>query len=66
MSSPLEGLTVSPAGSAPLIAAMCDEINLTKTINDIVKWDTKQCRTSPGTLIKGLVRRKSKHHQRLQ
>lgn len=30
MDSPFDGLTVCPAGSAPLIAAMCDELNLSE------------------------------------
>lgn len=50
-----EDIVITPSGSAPLIARMCDEINLTGIIDRLVTWDEKQCRTSPGTLIKGLV-----------
>ncbi len=55
MSSPIDGLIISHVGSAPLIANFCDELELSDIIDRIVRWDPKQCRTSPGTLIKGLV-----------
>ena len=55
MSTPIDGLIISPVGSAPLIANLCDELDLSGIVDRIVRWDPKQCRTSPGTLIKGLV-----------
>lgn len=43
------------AGAAPVVAAMCREINLRGIVDSMVKWDSKQCRLSPGTLIEALV-----------
>jgi transposase len=48
-------LKVLEAGSAPLIAAMCDEIKLAETINQMVTWDDKQCKLSPGTRIEAII-----------
>ena len=55
MSTPIDGLIISPVGSAPLIANLCDELDLSGIVDRIVRWDSKQRQTSHGTLIKGLV-----------
>lgn len=38
MNSAFDGFTVHPVGSAPLIAAICDETNLPEIVDNIVKW----------------------------
>ncbi len=43
------------AGAAPQIAARCDEIKLADTINQLVMWDDKQCKLSPGTRIEAII-----------
>ncbi|UXC23419.1 IS1634 family transposase [Weizmannia sp. FSL K6-0777] len=42
-------------GPSQLLSKLCDEIELEKTINDLVKWDSVRCHISPGTRIKALV-----------
>lgn len=42
-------------GPSQLLSKLCDEIELEKTINDLVKWDSVRCHLSPGTRIKALV-----------
>lgn len=55
MRSLIPKLKVMEAGSAPLIAGMCDEIKLAETINQMVVWDDKQCKLSPGTRIEAII-----------
>lgn len=55
MNSFIDQIIMAPAGSAPLISKLCDELDLSGIVNRTVTWDPKQCRTAPGTLIKGLV-----------
>lgn len=42
-------------GPAPLIAAMCDAVDLVGVIDRLTEWDPGQCRLSPGTRIKALI-----------
>lgn len=42
-------------GAAPLIAAMCRTVGLTKTINEMLHWDPSQCRLSPGSRIEAII-----------
>jgi transposase len=42
-------------GPSQLLSKLCDEIELEKTSNDLVKWDSVRCHLSPGTRIKALV-----------
>ncbi|RCS34369.1 IS1634 family transposase [Heyndrickxia coagulans] len=42
-------------GPSQLLSKLCDEIELEKTINNLVKWDSVRCHISPGTRIKALV-----------
>ncbi len=43
------------SGPAAFIAALYDELSIGQTIDEMVSWDPKQCRLSPGTRIKALV-----------
>jgi len=42
-------------GAANLMAHLCSELRITRTINSMVTWDAKQWNVSPGTLITALV-----------
>jgi transposase len=44
-----------PAGSAPLIARYCREINIAGIINDMVQWDPQQWTITPGDLAVTLI-----------
>ncbi len=55
MRSLIPKVNILSAGAAPLVAAFCREIKLRDTIDDMVTWDPKQCRLSPGTLLEALV-----------
>lgn len=55
MKSLIPQLEILDAGAGPLVAAMCQEIGLREIVDNMVKWDRKQCRLSPGTLIEALV-----------
>lgn len=55
MQSLIPDFKVLEGGSAPLIAAMCDEIRLSEILDQLITWDEKQCRLSPGLRIKALV-----------
>ena len=55
MQSLIPNIKILEAGAAPLIAAMCDEIKLAETINQLVTWDDKQCKLSPGTRIEAII-----------
>lgn len=55
MKSLIHEMKVLQAGSAPLVAGLCQEIKLSEIVNSMVRWDPKQCRLSPGTLIQALV-----------
>ena len=43
------------SGPAAFIAALYDELGIGRTIDEMVSWDQRQCRLSPGTRIKALV-----------
>jgi transposase len=51
----MEQYDIKEAGPAPLVGAMCDTIKLTEIADANVFWDEKQCKLSPGTLLKALV-----------
>ena len=51
----MEHYDIKEAGPAPLINAMCDAIQLTEIVNANTFWDEKQCKLSPGILLKALV-----------
>jgi transposase len=42
-------IDVRDTGPAPLIAALGRELGIVKAVNEIVKWDEKQCFIDPGT-----------------
>ena len=42
-------------GAANLMAHLCSELQITRTINNMVTWDAKQWNVSPGTLITALA-----------
>lgn len=42
-------------GPAPLIQAICREIDLTPTLDHLLAWDEGQCKLSPGTRIGALI-----------
>jgi transposase len=43
------------AGSTSLISAMCDQIGLVETINELLEWDPLRCKLSPGEHVKALL-----------
>ncbi len=55
MQSLIPKFKIMNAGAAPLVAAFCREIKLRDIIDEMVTWDPKQCRLSPGALIEALV-----------
>lgn len=55
MKSLILNIKVLDARSAPLVAALCDEIKVAEIINQLVTWDDKQCMLSPGTRIEALI-----------
>jgi len=55
MKSLIPKFKILNAGAAPLVAAFCREIKLRDIIDEMVTWDPKQCRLSPGTLIEALI-----------
>jgi len=42
-------------GAANLMAHLCSELQIARTINNMVTWDEKQWNVSPGTLVTALV-----------
>ena len=42
-------------GAANLMAHLCSELQITRTINNLVTWDPKHWNVSPGTLVTALV-----------
>ncbi|NLL57375.1 MAG: DUF4277 domain-containing protein, partial [Firmicutes bacterium] len=34
---------------------MCKQLEVRKTINDVVSWDEKQCLLDPGTHVEALI-----------
>ena len=42
-------------GAANLMAHLCSELQITRTINNMVTWDPKYWNVSPGTLVTALV-----------
>lgn len=42
-------------GSAPLIGALCDAMKIVEMVNNLVNWDEKQWKLSPGLLIKAML-----------
>ncbi|MDI9422298.1 MAG: IS1634 family transposase [Bacillota bacterium] len=42
-------------GAANLMAHLCSELQITRTINNMVTWDPKHWNVSPGTLVTALV-----------
>lgn len=39
------------AGSAALVARAIRDLGIVETVDDMVKWDPKQCKHSPGTHV---------------
>lgn len=48
-------LSAKNPGAANLMAHLCSELQITRTVNNMVTWDTKQWNVSPGTLITALA-----------
>lgn len=48
-------VTAKNPGAANLMAHLCSELQIARTINNMVTWDEKQWKVSPGTLITALV-----------
>lgn len=44
-------LEVFRDGPAPMISAVCRDIGLTQTIDEMVAWDNRQCTLSPGLRV---------------
>lgn len=55
MAIPVSFFDAVPTGAAPLLSALCDEIDLVRIINERVRFDAVQCTLSPGLRIKALV-----------
>jgi hypothetical protein len=43
------------AGAAVLLARICRELRIQKLVNAMVKYDVKQCKVSPGTLVVAMI-----------
>jgi len=43
------------AGPGPIISNICHQLEVRKTINDVVPWDPKQCLLDPGTHVTALI-----------
>jgi hypothetical protein len=43
------------AGAAVLLARICHELRIQKLVNAMVKYDVKQCKVSPGTLVVAMI-----------
>lgn len=48
-------LRVHQDGPAPLITAMCRSVGLTKTIDEMLRWDPSRSRLSPGSSIEVII-----------
>lgn len=42
-------------GPGPFIGAFCDAFSIVETTNDMVDWDRKQWKVSPGHLVKAMI-----------
>jgi transposase len=51
----MEHYDIKEAGPTPLINAMCNTIEVTEIVDANTFWDEKQCKLSPGTLLKALL-----------
>ncbi len=43
------------AGAAVLLARICRELRIQQLVNAMVKYDVKQCKVSPGTLVVAMI-----------
>ncbi len=48
-------VTAKNPGATNLMAHLCRELQIARTINNMVTWDERQWKVSPGTLITALV-----------
>ena len=48
-------ITTKVPGATNLLAALCRELRIAEYVNQMVPWDEKQCKVSPGTLVVALV-----------
>lgn len=46
---------IREAGPGPIISNICHQLEVRKTINDVVPWDPKQCLLDPGTHVTALI-----------
>ncbi|NLX92210.1 MAG: IS1634 family transposase [Firmicutes bacterium] len=46
---------IKETGPGPIISNICRQLEIQKTINDVVPWDSKQCLLDPGTHVTALI-----------
>ena len=46
---------IKETGPGPIISNICRQLEIQKTINDVVPWDCKQCLLDPGTHVTALI-----------
>lgn len=51
----MESYDVRETGPGPIISNLCRQLEVGKTINDVVPWDPKQCLLDPGTHVTALI-----------
>jgi transposase len=51
----LNGIKILSDGPLPLIAAVYDQLNIGKKVDELVEWDQKKCFLTPGQATKALV-----------
>ena len=51
----IDTMTAINAGPTPLIAAICDDLGLESTLNELLPWHPSYRELSPGTLVKALI-----------
>jgi transposase len=51
----METYDIREAGPGPIISNICRQLEVRKTINEVVPWDPKQCLLDPGTHVTALI-----------
>jgi len=46
---------IKETGPGPIISNICRQLEIQKTINDVVPWENKQCLLDPGTHVTALI-----------
>lgn len=51
----MQSYDIRETGPAPIINNICQQLGIRETINNVVKWDEKQCLLDPGTHVTALI-----------